>query len=60
MHQIQHYFFYIPQSLETLDNGKTLTDAREDVSASIAVFKYFAGWSDKVCGKTIPVGAFLT
>ncbi|BFZ06585.1 hypothetical protein BsWGS_09624 [Bradybaena similaris] len=48
-------------SLETLDNGKTLTDAREDVSASIAVFKYFAGWSDKVCGKTIPVdGNFFT
>ncbi|CAG5119457.1 unnamed protein product [Candidula unifasciata] len=48
-------------SLETLNNGKTLTDAREDVSASIAVFKYFAGWSDKVCGKTIPVdGNYFT
>uniref|UniRef100_A0A0B7AF49 Omega-crystallin n=1 Tax=Arion vulgaris TaxID=1028688 RepID=A0A0B7AF49_9EUPU len=48
-------------TLETLDNGKTLADASEDVAASIAVFTYFAGWSDKICGKTIPVdGNFFT
>lgn len=47
--------------LETLDNGKPLADAREDVAASIAVFRYFSGWSDKICGKTIPVdGNFFT
>ncbi|BFZ00459.1 hypothetical protein BsWGS_03498 [Bradybaena similaris] len=47
--------------LDTLDNGKPLSDAREDVGATVSIFQYFAGWSDKICGKTIPVdGNYFT
>lgn len=44
---------YISQ-LETLDNGKTLADSKFDVLVSSATFRYYAGWADKVHGKTIP------
>ena len=43
--------------LESLDNGKPYTIAKAaDVALSIACYRYFAGWADKVQGKTIPVG----
>jgi len=45
---------YIAQ-LETLDNGKTLADAKIDVYLTVGTFRYFAGWSDKIHGKTIPI-----
>ncbi len=42
--------------LESLDNGKPLAMARGvDVSATIACYRYYAGWADKVMGKTIPI-----
>lgn len=41
-------------SLETLDNGKSFQKAVMDVHGCVAVFRYFAGWCDKSCGKTIP------
>jgi aldehyde dehydrogenase (NAD+) len=42
--------------LETLDNGKPLTIAKAvDVTKTIACYRYFAGWADKVQGKTIPI-----
>ena len=42
--------------LETLDNGKPITESRtRDLPASIEVFRYFAGWADKIQGKTIPI-----
>ena len=42
--------------LESLDNGKPLSIAKAvDVTKSIACYRYFAGWADKVQGKTIPV-----
>lgn len=42
--------------LESLDNGKPLSVAkRVDVSKAIACYRYFAGWADKVQGKTIPI-----
>jgi aldehyde dehydrogenase (NAD+) len=42
--------------LESLDNGKPFNDALKiDVPASIACYRYFAGWADKIHGKTIPV-----
>lgn len=48
-------------SLETLDNGKPFLDAVEDINFSIDVLKYYAGWTDKICGKTIPVdGSIFT
>ena len=42
--------------LESLDNGKPYSVAKAaDVPLSIACYRYFAGWADKVQGKTIPV-----
>jgi aldehyde dehydrogenase (NAD+) len=42
--------------LESLDNGKPLSMARAvDVAATIGCYRYFAGWADKVMGKTIPI-----
>ena len=39
-----------------LDNGKPLAIAKAvDVTKAIACYRYFAGWADKVQGKTIPV-----
>jgi aldehyde dehydrogenase (NAD+) len=43
--------------LESLDNGKPVKVARTvDVAASIDCYRYFAGWADKIHGKTIPIG----
>ncbi|XP_050411739.1 retinal dehydrogenase 2 [Patella vulgata] len=48
-------------NLETLDNGKPFLDAVDDVRATIDVFQYYAGWCDKITGKTIPVdGEYFT
>jgi len=42
--------------LETLDNGKPISESRyADVPLSIATFRYYAGWADKIQGRTIPV-----
>jgi aldehyde dehydrogenase (NAD+) len=42
--------------LETLDNGKPLSIAKVvDVAKTVACYRYFAGWADKVQGKTIPI-----
>jgi aldehyde dehydrogenase (NAD+) len=42
--------------LEALDNGKPFGVAKAvDVAATVGCFRYFAGWADKVHGKTIPV-----
>src|SRR5580698_7470079 len=42
--------------LESLDNGKPVSVARRvDVSKAIACYRYFAGWTDKIQGKTIPI-----
>ncbi|KAI8333635.1 aldehyde dehydrogenase domain-containing protein [Chlamydoabsidia padenii] len=41
-------------TLEALDNGKSFVVARDvDVTDSIACFRYFAGWADKIHGDTI-------
>ncbi|XP_053392994.1 aldehyde dehydrogenase 1A1-like [Mercenaria mercenaria] len=43
-------------SLETLDNGKPFRDAYTgDLSRTVDTFRYFAGWTDKIQGKTIPI-----
>ncbi|XP_046393523.1 aldehyde dehydrogenase, mitochondrial-like isoform X2 [Ischnura elegans] len=48
-------------SLETLDNGKPYTDSLFDIKCAIDVFRYYAGWCDKIHGHTIPVdGNFMT
>jgi aldehyde dehydrogenase (NAD+) len=47
--------------LESLDNGKPVAVARAaDLPLTIACYRYYAGWADKVQGKTIPIdGNFL-
>ena len=47
--------------LETLDNGKPLTVSRAgDVRLTVACYRYYAGWADKLQGKTIPIdGSFF-
>lgn len=43
-------------ALETLDNGKPIRDSRSiDLPLVIDVFRYYAGWADKIQGSTIPV-----
>jgi len=42
--------------LEALDNGKPVSVARRvDVAKTIACYRYFAGWADKIQGRTIPI-----
>ncbi|MHC4698461.1 MAG: aldehyde dehydrogenase family protein [Planctomycetota bacterium] len=43
-------------ALETLDNGKPIRDSLSvDIPDTVAVYRYYAGWADKIHGKTIPV-----
>ncbi len=48
-------------ALETLDNGKPVSDARNaDIALVIDCIRYYAGWADKIQGSTIPIrGDFL-
>lgn len=41
-------------SLETLNNGKPFPQAQFDLEHTVSVFRYFAGWADKISGSTIP------
>ena len=43
-------------ALESLDNGKPLRDAlAADLPLTIKCYRYYAGWADKIHGKTIPI-----
>jgi aldehyde dehydrogenase (NAD+) len=43
-------------ALETLDNGKPISDSRAaDIPLVIDCLRYYAGWADKIQGKTIPI-----
>jgi aldehyde dehydrogenase (NAD+) len=47
--------------LESLNSGKTLVDARGDVQGVLNTLRYYAGWADKIEGRTVPVrGNFLS
>src|SRR5437764_10252572 len=42
-------------ALEALDNGKPYKDAlNADLALTIKCYRYYAGWADKIHGKTIP------
>ena len=42
--------------LESLDSGKLLAQSQTvDVPLAIQCYRYFAGWADKIQGRTIPV-----
>ena len=47
-------------TLESLDNGKPYHVAQAaDLPLTIACYRYYAGWADKVQGKTIPIDGRL-
>jgi aldehyde dehydrogenase (NAD+) len=47
--------------LESLNCGKTINDSRGDLQGVINCLRYYAGWADKIEGKTVPVrGNFLS
>jgi aldehyde dehydrogenase (NAD+) len=49
-------------TLETLDNGKPFTESLNvDLALAIKCFRYYAGWADKIGGRTCPVdGKFFS
>ncbi len=47
--------------LESLNCGKTISDSRGDLGGAVNSLRYYAGWADKIEGKTVPVrGNFLS
>src|SRR5699024_2286215 len=40
--------------LESTDNGKPLAEAEFDIDCVVSTIRYYAGWADKIHGKTIP------
>jgi aldehyde dehydrogenase (NAD+) len=48
-------------TLESLNCGKTINDSRGDMQGVVNTLRYYAGWADKIEGKTVPVrGNFLS
>jgi acyl-CoA reductase-like NAD-dependent aldehyde dehydrogenase len=48
-------------TLECLDVGKPFTAALGDIQGGAKTLRFFAGYADKLCGKTIPVdGEYFT
>ncbi len=39
--------------LESLDTGKPYKDSLREVEFATNIFNYFAGWTDKIGGKTL-------
>ncbi len=46
--------------LESLDSGKTLTEAESDVANSARLFEYYAGAADKLDGRSVNLGPAYT
>src|SRR5262249_48628189 len=47
-------------NLESLNSGKTIRDAQSDLQGVVNTLRYYAGWADKIEGRTVPVrGNFL-
>ena len=42
-------------TMETLDTGKPISQARSDVEAGARYFEYYGGMADKLFGETIPI-----
>jgi aldehyde dehydrogenase (NAD+) len=42
-------------SIESLDNGKSISMARGDIVKAHGCIRYYGGWADKIEGKTIDV-----
>jgi aldehyde dehydrogenase (NAD+) len=41
--------------LETAHNGKTLFESKIEISMTVNTLRYYAGWTDKITGSTLPV-----
>jgi len=41
--------------LETAHNGKTLFESKIEVTMTVNTLRYYAGWTDKITGDTLPV-----
>lgn len=44
--------------IESLDNGKAMKEAAIDFYLVVECMRYYAGWADKLHGKTIPTNTF--
>lgn len=54
-------FFFCWQTMESINSGKLFLMAYfVDLVATIKTLRYYAGWADKIQGKTIPVGECLS
>jgi aldehyde dehydrogenase (NAD+) len=48
-------------ALESLNCGKTIRDSKSDMKGVVNTLRYYAGWADKIEGRTVPVrGSFLS
>jgi aldehyde dehydrogenase (NAD+) len=48
-------------ALEALNSGKTIGDSQSDIKGVVNTLRYYAGWADKIEGRTVPVrGNFLS
>jgi len=48
-------------TVETQQNGKTLFESRIEIGMVARTLRYYAGWTDKITGETLPVdGPFFT
>jgi aldehyde dehydrogenase (NAD+) len=48
-------------ALESLNCGKTIRDSLGDMQGVVNTLRYYAGWADKIEGRTVPVrGNFLS
>src|SRR5207244_2981638 len=48
-------------ALESLSCGKAITDSHGDMVGVVNTLRYYAGWADKIEGRTVPVrGNFLS
>ena len=48
-------------ALESLDSGKPLEASRGDLDHALTIWRYFAGWADKIHGNTLPIdGSFMS
>lgn len=45
-------------TLESLDNGKPFSMSKHvDLALAIKVIRYYAGWADKISGRTLPINS---
>ncbi|CAG2173873.1 unnamed protein product, partial [Oppiella nova] len=47
-------------SLDTLENGLTINDTKHSMQFAVQLIRYYAGWTDKIQGKTIPSDGNIT